>query len=95
MRSQFYFHLFLGQAEGYVKAPEKSTSRVSGWREVFEPVRRATRQVKERHMSVPVQERAEPPSGLLAAAVAELWQNYHVPSVLLGSSPASDSSISD
>jgi len=46
-------------------------------------------------MSVPVQERAEPPSGLLAAAVAELWQNYHVPSVLLGSSPASDSSISD
>ena len=46
-------------------------------------------------MSVPVQERAEPPFGLLAAVVAKLCQNYRVPSVLMGSSPASDSSVSD
>jgi hypothetical protein len=29
-------HLFLEQAEGYVKAPEKSTSWILNWREVFE-----------------------------------------------------------
>lgn len=29
-------HLFLEQAEGYGKAPQKSTSRVLNWREVFE-----------------------------------------------------------
>ena len=81
------FHLFLEQAEEYVKALEKSTSRVLDWREVFEPVHRATRQVKKRHMSVPLQERAEPPAGLLAAVVAQLWQNYRVRSGLIGSSP--------
>src|SRR5262249_50079525 len=31
--------LFLECAEGYVNAPEKSTSRALGWREGFEPVR--------------------------------------------------------
>jgi hypothetical protein len=37
--SRFYQsqkHLFLEQAEGYVNALEKSTSRVLNWREVFE-----------------------------------------------------------
>ena len=29
-------HLFLEQAEGYVKALEKSTFQVLSWREVFE-----------------------------------------------------------
>jgi hypothetical protein len=28
--------LFLEQAEGYVKALEKSTSRILNWREIFE-----------------------------------------------------------
>jgi hypothetical protein len=28
-------HLFLDQAEGYGKAPQKSSSRVLSWREVF------------------------------------------------------------
>jgi hypothetical protein len=32
----FHNHLFLEQAEGYVKALEKSTSRVLSSREVFE-----------------------------------------------------------
>jgi hypothetical protein len=30
-------YLFLEQAEGYVKALEKSTSRDLSWREVYEP----------------------------------------------------------
>jgi hypothetical protein len=30
------YYLFLEPAEGYVKALEKSTSRVLNWREVFE-----------------------------------------------------------
>jgi hypothetical protein len=35
-RIEGQIHFFLEQAEGYVKAPQKSTSRVLNWREVFE-----------------------------------------------------------
>jgi hypothetical protein len=38
--------LIFEQAKGYVKAIEKSTSRVLSWREVFEPARGMSKQAE-------------------------------------------------